>query len=339
MIVGYLSLLQETATPADAVALIQKIRLPREAIPDRLLKSVEVWQALAVQSPMTALLRTLNRMTAVGVFDGPEGQSYEKKVTQALTNPAAIRGAKIHPINALSALRTYSSGKGVKGSLTWQPNREIVRALDQSFLASFEAQPSMGLRMMIGVDISGSMWHGQIAKIPGLVPGEAAWALAYQFYKTESSVKVMAFNNTPYDATAVVQEDGYLNVTKKAKQQSWDYGNTNCSALMQAATTQQAKVDVFVVITDNEHNHGPDPMAALAQYRKTSGINAKLIVIALTATEYSIGNTNDPGVLNIVGFDPVAPTIIRTFCQGTTPEQGAAGSEDSDSDTDNDNDD
>jgi 60 kDa SS-A/Ro ribonucleoprotein len=314
------------------VELIRSIRLPREAIPDRLLKSVEVWRALAVQSPMTALLRTLNRMTAAGVFDGPEGVSYTQTVIQSLTNPAAIRGAKIHPINALSALRTYSSGKGVKGSLTWQPNREIVQALDKSFLASFEAQPSMGLRMMIGVDISGSMWTGEIAKIPGLLPGDAAWALAYQLYKSEKAVKVMAFNHVPYDATDVVQENGYLNVIQKAKRQNWDYGNTNCSALMQVAIITRAEVDVFVVITDNEHNHGSDPMITLAQYRKTSGINAKLIVIALTATEYSIGDTKDAGVLNIVGFDPVAPTIIRAFCQGTTTEPGAAGIEDTDND-------
>jgi 60 kDa SS-A/Ro ribonucleoprotein len=285
---------------------------------------------------MTALLRTLNRMTAAGVFDGPEGVSYTQTVIQSLTNPAAIRGAKIHPINALSALRTYSSGKGVKGSLTWQPNREIVQALDKSFLASFEAQPSMGLRMMIGVDISGSMWTGEIAKIPGLLPGDAAWALAYQLYRSEKAVNVMAFNHVPYDATDVVQENGYLNVIQKAKRQDWDYGSTNCSALMQAAIITHAEVDVFVVITDNEHNHGSDPMITLAQYRKTSGINAKLIVIALTATEYSIGDTKDAGVLNIVGFDPVAPTIIRAFCQGTTPEPGAAGIEDTDNDNNDD---
>ena len=177
MIIGYLSLLQEEATENDAIKLIRNLRFPREGIPDKLLKSAAVWRALAVNSPMTALFRTLNRMTAAEAFEGPEGRETLSLVIRKLTDAQAIRGAKVHPINVLSALRTYGSGRGVKGSLTWSPKVSINTALDQAFVASFDAQPPMRLRIAIGVDISGSMHGGEIAKIPGLTPAEAAWAV------------------------------------------------------------------------------------------------------------------------------------------------------------------
>ena len=110
-----------------------------------------------------------------------------------------------------------------------------------------------------------------------------------------------------------------------------DGGNTNCGALMSRALRDQRKVDVFVVITDNEHNQGEDPMAVLRRYREQMGIpDAKLVVIALTATEYSIGSTEDAGVLNIAGFDPIAPTIIRSFCVGDSETGGVEEDRDGD---------
>jgi 60 kDa SS-A/Ro ribonucleoprotein len=332
MIIGYLSLLQESATETDAINLIRDLRFPREGIPDKFLKSPAVWRTLAVNSPMTALFRTLNRMTAVGAFDGPAGLETVDVVTRKLTDAQAIRGAKVHPINVLSALRTYGSGRGVKGSLVWTPNTAINAALDKAFVASFDAQPAMGLRVAIGIDISGSMFSGEIAKIPGLVPAEAAWALAYQMVKTESEASVWCFNSMIYETTETVKgAPSYAALIKKVRVEYWDGGNTNCGALINKALYDHRKVDVFVVITDNEHNHGVDPMTALRRYRAETGIDAKLVVIALTATEYSIGATTDAGALNIVGFDPVAPTIIRSFCLG---DKKASGVEEEDSDGD-----
>lgn len=332
MIIDYLTLLQESATETDAINMIRDHRFPREGIPDKFLKSPDVWRALAVNSPMTALFRTLNRMTAVGAFDGPAGTETLGVVTRKLTDAQAIRAAKVHPINVLSALRTYGAGQGVKGSLTWLPNADINAALDQAFVASFDAQPSMGLRVAIGIDISGSMFGGEIAKIPGLLPAEAAWALAYQMVKTEPDTTVWCFNHAIYQTTETVKvAPSYAALIKEVRKKYWDGGSTDCGALISRALQDQRKVDVFVVITDNEHNHGEDPMTVLRRYREQTGINAKLIVIALTATEYSIGSTKDAGVLNIVGFDPVAPTIIRSFCSGDN-KASEVGEEDSDGD-------
>ncbi|MGB1027433.1 MAG: TROVE domain-containing protein, partial [Rhodospirillaceae bacterium] len=57
------------AQDAEEVAdLIVRYSLPREAIPTEWLNHVAVWDALLVDMPMTAMIRNLGKMTAVGLL-------------------------------------------------------------------------------------------------------------------------------------------------------------------------------------------------------------------------------------------------------------------------------
>ena len=47
--------------------MINDCDLPREAIPTQWLDEVEVWDALLQRMPLTALVRNLGKMTAVGL--------------------------------------------------------------------------------------------------------------------------------------------------------------------------------------------------------------------------------------------------------------------------------
>jgi hypothetical protein len=44
-----------------------------------------------------------------------------------------LRKARVHPIAVLAALRTYASGRGVRGKHTWTPVAQVVDALDGAF--------------------------------------------------------------------------------------------------------------------------------------------------------------------------------------------------------------
>ena len=46
-------------------------------------------------------------------------------------------------------------------------------------------------------------------------------------------------------------------------------------------------------------------------------IDAKLVVVGMTATQFSIADPADPGMLDVVGFDAAAPEIISQFVRGT----------------------
>ena len=43
------------------------------------------------------------------------------------------------------------------------------------------------------------------------------------------------------------------------------------------------------------------------------GIPAKLIVVGLLGNKFSIANPDDPGMLDVVGFDTTAPAVMGDF--------------------------
>jgi 60 kDa SS-A/Ro ribonucleoprotein len=46
------------------------------------------------------------------------------------------------------------------------------------------------------------------------------------------------------------------------------------------------------------------------------GIDAKLVVMGMTATDFSIADPTDRGMLDVVGMDSAAPNIVREFALG-----------------------
>ena len=92
------------------------------------------------------------------------------------------------------------------------------------------------------------------------------------------------------------------------------FGATDCALPMLDALEQGIEADAFIVLTDNETWAGDvHPSEALRRYRRKTGIPAKLVVAAMTATECSIADPEDAGMLDVVGFDTAAPNVIHDF--------------------------
>jgi 60 kDa SS-A/Ro ribonucleoprotein len=86
---------------------------------------------------------------------------------------------------------------------------------------------------------------------------------------------------------------------------------------MLAATHNNLAIDTFVIYTDSETWSGtPHPSQALRQYREHSGIDARLVVVGMVSNGFSIADPNDPGMLDIVGFDTATPNLISGFADG-----------------------
>ena len=92
------------------------------------------------------------------------------------------------------------------------------------------------------------------------------------------------------------------------------FGGTDCGLPMLYALEKGIEVDAFHVYTDNETWAGAvHPVQALKQYRQKTGIPAKLVVVGMTATAFSIADPNDAGMLDVVGFDAGAPAVMADF--------------------------
>ena len=73
--------------------------------------------------------------------------------------------------------------------------------------------------------------------------------------------------------------------------------------------------DAFIIYTDNDTNasNQKHAMTVLKEYRERTGIQAKLIVIATTATNVTIADPKDPLTFEIVGFDSEAPKLLHKY--------------------------
>jgi 60 kDa SS-A/Ro ribonucleoprotein len=329
-IVEGFELAQSAETPARVAELVREYGLPREAVPTERLGSPEVWDALLEDMPMTALVRNLATMTRAGVLaPGSEGTA---QAVARLGDRERIRKARVHPIALLAALRTYAAGRGVRGRHTWTPVPQLVDALDAAFYTAFENIERTGMRFLIALDVSGSMTGGIAAGVPGLTPRDASAALALVTAATETRWETVGFFAGdggfagPGQGRFGGRPDGITPLPLSPRQRLDDaiatvsnlpFGGTDCALPMLYALAHDREVDVFVTLTDSETWAGDiHPTRALAEYRRASGIDARLVTVGMVSNGFTIADPNDPGQLDVVGFDTATPQLIADFARG-----------------------
>ena len=95
------------------------------------------------------------------------------------------------------------------------------------------------------------------------------------------------------------------------------FGGTDCALPMLYAMTREREIDTFVIYTDSETWAGDvHPAQALRDYRRASGIGARLVVVGMVSNGFSIADPADPGMLDVVGFDTATPQLISDFAGG-----------------------
>lgn len=309
----------------DNIAEILKVNyLPWEALPDSAMNDTKVWDVMIDNGmPITALVRQLPRLTSIGVVSPMGGRTAE--VVAQLTNEHKVRKSRIHPIQVLVALRTYRQGRGDKGKLTWTPVPAIIDALDDMFYMSFANVVPTGKRIMNCLDVSGSMGAAAAGNLP-LTAREVSAAMSMVNLKTEPNIMTVGFTSKSGYGYMRAGDTALTDLPLSGRQRLDDvvstisglrFGATDCSLPMVEALHRDLKVDAFVIYTDNETWAGPiQPFQALEQYRKTTGIDAKLVVVAATPTKFSIADPRDPGMLDISGFDSATPALISDFIRG-----------------------
>lgn len=331
------SIAQSATKPGQIVDLIRDHGLSWEMLPSQWHNDPAVWTALLDFMPIGALIRQLPRLTRLGLAE-PLTPTLTR-IVAALTDARKLEKGRIHPMTALLALRTYAAGEGRNGR-DWTPAPEIVDALDAAFYQTFGNVTPSGARTLIGLDVSGSMSASVITGTdskgqpvrPPLSAREAAMAMTLLTIATEPKTHLVAFSAGPGAFESASESRLWrqrstvtpLTITPRTRLldavravEHMPFSGTDCSLPMQYAQARGLQVDTFVVYTDNETAHGQvHPHEALAEYRRQTGIDAKLVVAAMSATDFTIADPTDPGMLDIVGLDASAPQLIRDFSAG-----------------------
>jgi 60 kDa SS-A/Ro ribonucleoprotein len=308
--------------PDRAAEAIRAHRLTREMVPTHLLAHPVVWEALLQDMPLTALVRNLATLTRVGLL--APGSEAARTVAGRLADGGALQRARVHPVQVLSALRTYASGRGARGHGTWDPVAQVVDALDAAFYLAFGAVKPAGKRMMLALDVSGSM-SAPVLGLENLNCREASAAMALVTAATEPEHRFVGFTAGSHPTMHRGYDTGLTPLAISPRQRLDDvvksisglpFGGTDCALPMVEALKHRWPVDVFVVYTDSETWAGNvHPAQALQRYRQEMGIAAKLVVVAMASNGFSIADPEDAGMLDVVGFDAAAPPLIADFAR------------------------
>ena len=170
-----------------------------------------------------------------------------------LTDSDRLRAARVHPVNVLVAQRTYASGASYRGTASWEPTARVADALDAAFYAAFGAVEPAGKRLMLAVDVSGSM--GFPVSGMAITAREASAALTLVQLATEPGAAAYAFSREgrsiygvkPLGISPRRRLDDALAVVD-----AMPFGGTDCALPMLYAAEQGMEVDAFVIYTDNE---------------------------------------------------------------------------------------
>lgn len=302
--------------------------LPWEALPTQAHKFPEVWKKLFYNGQLKgqALLRNITRLARLGAFDD---LVFARDYADRLTDKEAIARGRIHPIQYLNALVVHTEGQvkrakkdddeyaythGVgRREKNWTESPIIVDALNYGYKLAFASTEPSNKRTLLALDVSGSM-NSSFSLGLDLTCSQVSGAMASVIASKEPYYQIMGFADRFRDLGLSASMD-LMSVMRKIRGLS--FGRTDCSLPMTWAMQNKLEFDTFIVLTDNETWHGiVHPHVALKDYRQRTGIDAKLIVVAATPTEFSIANPNDAGMLDMVGADSNLPRLVTQFAIG-----------------------
>jgi 60 kDa SS-A/Ro ribonucleoprotein len=235
-------------------------------LPDAAMKSPQVWEAMIERGiPQTALIRNLPRLT--NVFGG--AGNWVAPVAAQLQDPERLTKGRVHPVNVLVAQRTYQSGHSVRGSNSWTPVTALVDALDAGFYNAFGAVEPTGKRILLGLDVSGSMTQnalveydsrGRAYRLP-ISARETGAALSMVTMATEApgSTEVVVFTSAGQGRPSRrFAGYGYTNTGLAVPQYTTGYGYNREYAVKPFDISPRRRLDDIVRATEGLPHGGTD---------------------------------------------------------------------------------
>jgi len=315
-LIGFGQLRGEGATAADAARLIADSGLPIEAVPSEL-QTAEVYEAvlngvLAGKggNTLTWLVRNLGNLSKRGLLSYSRSDIVEQ-VCAMLKDEEAIKSARVHPVSILKALLIYKQGHSERGSGQWDVVPQVVDALDAAFYQSFRYLAPSGKRIMLGIDVSGSMWGETVSDFGNLSAHQAAAVMALVVANAEPNWSAVKFDTTarPINISPRMRLDDVV-----AHVATHKGGGTDLASTIAYARKNRIRVDAFVLFSDYEtwagYNHSHEE---LDLYRAEMGIQAKVVCVATCPNSSTVAPPGDAGCLQVVGFDANVPKLIQEF--------------------------
>jgi 60 kDa SS-A/Ro ribonucleoprotein len=262
------------------------------------------WKALATRASWQSLRQNLNHFARHGVF---ADACVLRKVVAKLTDEAAIRKARVMPYQLLTTFQA-----------TGELPRQIGEALQDAMEVATRQVPKLDGDVVVAVDVSGSM----SSAITGYRKGatsvtrcvDVAALIAACVQRTNPLARVMPFDTAVRDLRLNPRDSVITQAQQLAKLCG---GGTTVSAPLAKLNAENAKVDLLVLISDNESwrdTRGSGATETMRQWEriKSRCPNAKLVCIDLQpyATSQTVERED---VLHVGGFSDAVFDLLASF--------------------------
>ncbi len=262
------------------------------------------WKALAMNASWQSLRQNLNHFARHGVF---EDAYVLRKVVAKLSDPNEIRRARVFPYQLLTAFQATSK----------LPNA-IGAALQDAMEVATRNVPALQGDVVVAVDVSGSMASPVTGYRKGSTTAtrcvDAAALVAACIQRTHPGARVMPFDTDVRELRLNPRDSVMTQAQQLAKLCG---GGTNVSAPLAKLNRERAKVDLLVLVSDNESWRDTRSGGATETMRQWEKIKArcpqaKLVCIDLqpVATSQTV-ERND--VLHVGGFSDAVFDLIANF--------------------------
>ncbi|MGN7613489.1 vWA domain-containing protein [Magnetococcales bacterium HHB-1] len=303
------SLLPEELKQFEAFKKDRNTPLPD--VPFQMLTSLDLtakdWAMIAKRAGWHMLRMNLNTFARQGVY---EIGGMIQTIANRLQSQKEIQKARVFPYQIMAAW----SATGDKVPI------RIKDALEKAMEMATENVPCIKGRIAICVDVSGSMnWsatgfrQGSTSKVRCV---DVAALITSTLWRRNDDAIIIPFEHKVINLR-LNPHDGIMKNAKKLA--SVGGGGTNCSAPLERLNRKRSKVDLVVMVSDNESwvdaRHGKETEMMRQWYQlKRRNPQAKLVCIDLTPNETTQA-LDSRDILNIGGFSDSVFSILGEFAK------------------------
>jgi 60 kDa SS-A/Ro ribonucleoprotein len=296
----------------------------------------EQWAEIAKRGAFHQTRMNLNNYARHGVF---KVKGMVEEIAAKLRDPESIQKAKVFPYQLMSAYLATTGGiesryggyYGYGGSASKPQGdvpTEITEALQDALEASTANVPSFGGKVLVGLDVSGSM-HSPVTGNRGagqttsVMCVDVAALFASIIMRQNKSADILGFTTSVHQTNLNPRDTVITNAKTLRKLPS---GGTDCSQPLQDWNRRKVKGDLVVIISDSES------WADTTNYRRRSwgggsGLmnewesfkarNPKAKLVCIDLQPYGSAQALDrDDILLVGGFSDSVFDIVRLFAEG-----------------------
>ncbi len=269
----------------------------------------EHWKQIALDASWQTVRMNLNAFARHGVFND---ETMVQAIRAKLIDEHEIQRSHAQPYQLMMALSQLST----------DVPRSIREALHDAMEIAARQIPSLAGRVVVGVDVSGSMLspltghrHGATTQVTCV---HVASLIAACIYRTCNDAEIIPFSDDVIHGHICSRHDSIL--TNAEKLASLPSGGTNCSAVLRWMNHRRTSADLVMIVSDNQSwvdvINGPATATMLA-WAEFKSRNPGALLVNIDLQPYTtVQLPEHADILNVGGFNDSVFDVIRAFVTG-----------------------